>query len=584
MNQPPLLRREHTNDAKMLPKASDFNEKIHMRYDDWNNKIGRIMSELCEMQYPNDNPLDPPKYIINRGHGYKLSKRHSEDGETRRIIEDDENMPQIFLLGGNAIAGYINFFSDLYPHQVSSHDNTKLYQDSMAFVAPRSHDWDISVCADGFEHTSEFTSYLKATCQNLYRSLNVDGYIDDNFVLVGFSLERNEKRLYMHRSGKMEVTYIRNRRYYNFRFNMAITTTDGQHEKDHIIELILWRDDALCKSHNRPYRLILNDTSIYVASPSVLVENALKAIQSRGTIRSRFAKCRQDVKRIASLVRIIDRYQSPLKIYNWNRIKTMFRKYRYIYKHCFKDTLTPDEFNKYEDILPDRGIERDIIYITPGDNPENRNRKQFIANKRLIFDSMVDSYTRLFNATLDPSQKNYNETNYNNLSNAYNSNPNKTNFIPKGDVDNILSDIILDNESKLHKLRMNTLRSDYPSVLHNYYTKLENFLVDVKELRSRTPIPTAENDVIAMVKRYTVMVNNFISRDPSVYNLKLFENLDNFIDIITSVQTGGGNRDNEDDTDPIMMRENENLQKKYNKYKTKFLSLTNSLNKNKNLV
>jgi hypothetical protein len=277
-----LLRQDTQNFARMMPKATIFNDVIESRKEQWDKFVSALNNSVINAALDNSNPFS---HIIDKCTGTS----YTIDSSGVQIINEHENFPKIFLVGGGAYSAYGKYFENL--------GHTTMEQ-----KAPRTHDWDIAICLQ-VEITN---SIIKLFKDNLIKFIeqNINIVIDSTYLLSFVDIDQGisigkEASIYLHSTKKIELTILQNRRYTNFRINMALNIK-GVYTKGHLIEFVLWTDTSPYKMAITKLNYLTTTNGITYVVPIVsdLVLLTVRAIIERSLKPYTIPKCRQDYSRL----------------------------------------------------------------------------------------------------------------------------------------------------------------------------------------------------------------------------------------------------------------------------------------------
>ena len=281
---PQLVRQNTTTFAKMLPKASSFNDVINLKKGQWDRFISglndNIISAALDITNPFNNFIDKCE-----------ATQHKIEANGTQTITINNNFPKVFMLGGSAFSAYGKYFENL------GHS-------SMEMNAPRTHDWDIVISLNQ-EITEPIIELIREGLIKFIKQ-NINTVIDPSY-LVHFEdiqqvEEEKEHTIYIHSTNKIEVTILRNKKYINFRINMALNI-EGTYVKDHLVEFVLWPNTSQFNKGITKINYLSTNNGLNYAVPIVrdLVLLTTRAIINRSLIPHIMAKCRQDYARLKYL-------------------------------------------------------------------------------------------------------------------------------------------------------------------------------------------------------------------------------------------------------------------------------------------
>jgi len=91
-----LLRQDTQDFARMMPKATVFNDVIESRKEQWDKFVSALNNSVMNAARDNSNPFS---HIIDKCTGTS----YTIDSSGVQIINEHENFPKIFLVGGGCI-------------------------------------------------------------------------------------------------------------------------------------------------------------------------------------------------------------------------------------------------------------------------------------------------------------------------------------------------------------------------------------------------------------------------------------------------------------------------------------------------
>jgi hypothetical protein len=344
--RPPLVRKDTTVFSKMQKKATSFNDMINLKKNDWDTTISFLLDALNKKATGSIIMPDNGNFINKCLHNH--IKINPDNTVTNNLIPEQL---KIFTMGGASYSAYGKFFEELGHIPMES-------------ASPRTHDWDIVICVDDFN--DEILEYFKnisiSIANNIYTNFSQSSYfssfLDIDTPVGSYNKETREVTYYVHPSKKIELVYIKTKKYLNFRLDLALNI-DGVYEKNHIIEIVLWNKlSNLSNSINTINVLELkNGIKYFVPELNNLINYSLIAIINRSSDSYKFAKCRQDYSRIKYICDTYSIMPSGLKekIGNLTDICVLLEKFADKLRHC-STILTDDEY--------------DIIKKRLVDNPE----------------------------------------------------------------------------------------------------------------------------------------------------------------------------------------------------------------------
>ena len=343
---PSLVRKDTTVFSKMQKKATSFNDMINLKKNDWDSSISFLLDALNKKTTGSIIMPNNGNFINKCLHNH--IKINPDNTVTNNLVPEQL---KIFTMGGVSYSAYGKFFEELAHVPMES-------------VAPRTHDWDIVICVDDFN--DEILEYFKnisiSFANNIYTNFSPSSYfssfLDIDTTVGSYNREARETTYYVHPSKKIELTYIKTKKYLNFRLNLALGI-DGVYEKNHIVEIVLWNKlSKLSNSINTINVLELKTgTKYFVPELNNLINYSLIAIINRSSDSYKFAKCRQDYSRIKYICDTYSIMPAALKekLGNLTDVCLLLEQFADKLRQC-STTLTDDEY--------------DIIKKRLVDNPE----------------------------------------------------------------------------------------------------------------------------------------------------------------------------------------------------------------------